>query len=198
MSGGITPALNVRFSKQPTSALGRDHSSASSSFREANLERRLSGDEFEEASVATRPRPAGRALSKRPFPATPGPVESCRRYAKISTEMHRRQQKKTVLRNTVLLKFASGLLARQLSSCFPVLTRRTHSIIQDYVLERLGARPSFIRLPHRKLLSSHVFLLIVREKDLFSVVWLRRKPKHPTISKGARTPHKRVYSSPLS
>lgn len=34
---------------------GRDHSSASSSFREANLERRLSGDEFEEASVATRP-----------------------------------------------------------------------------------------------------------------------------------------------
>ena len=36
-------------------ATGRNDSPASGSFREANLQRRLSGGEFEELSVATRP-----------------------------------------------------------------------------------------------------------------------------------------------
>ena len=42
------------FAEVAMTAWGRDDSSASGSFQEANLQRRLSGDESEEVSVATR------------------------------------------------------------------------------------------------------------------------------------------------
>ncbi len=47
--------LNDSFPPAPMTAMGRNDSPASGSFREANLQRRLSGGEFEELSVATRP-----------------------------------------------------------------------------------------------------------------------------------------------
>ena len=48
-------------------ATGRNDSPASGSFREANLQRRLSGGESEELSVATRPNAAVELLGKLPF-----------------------------------------------------------------------------------------------------------------------------------
>ena len=44
------------------SGVGRNDSPASGSFREANLQRRLSGGESEELSVATRPKPDAERL----------------------------------------------------------------------------------------------------------------------------------------
>ncbi len=48
--------MNNSFPESSTAATGRNDSPASGSFREANLQRRLSGGESEELSVATRPR----------------------------------------------------------------------------------------------------------------------------------------------
>ena len=51
----LARTLNDSFHRTPMTAPGRNDSPASGSFREANLQRRLSGGEFEELSVATRP-----------------------------------------------------------------------------------------------------------------------------------------------
>jgi len=59
--------LNDSFPPAPMTAMGRNDSPASGSFREANLQRRLSGGEFEELSVATRPRAAVELLGKLSF-----------------------------------------------------------------------------------------------------------------------------------
>jgi hypothetical protein len=44
--------LNDSFPKSSTAALGRQHSATNGCFREAKLQRQLSGDELEETSVA--------------------------------------------------------------------------------------------------------------------------------------------------
>ena len=54
----LARTLNDSFHRTPMTAPGRNDSPASGSFREANFQRRLSGGEFEELSVATRPRAA--------------------------------------------------------------------------------------------------------------------------------------------
>ena len=51
----LARTLNDSFHRTPMTAPGRNDSPASGSFREANLQRRLSGGESEELSVATRP-----------------------------------------------------------------------------------------------------------------------------------------------
>ena len=62
-----TQPLNDSFRQSWTAASGRQDSSASGSLREANLQRRLSGDESGEVSVATRPRPGIRTSPKPPL-----------------------------------------------------------------------------------------------------------------------------------
>ena len=59
------PAVGVLDSL--ASVVGRNDSPASGSFREANLQRRLSGGESEELAVATRPRPGIRTSPKPPL-----------------------------------------------------------------------------------------------------------------------------------
>lgn len=74
-SGGLRPlpeyrssqTLSDRFSPTPMAAVGRQDSSAGGSLREANLQRRLSGDESGEVSVAPDPMRSSEALeSSRP------------------------------------------------------------------------------------------------------------------------------------
>ena len=55
------------FPQTSTAATGRQDSSANGSLREANLQRRLSGDESGEVSVANRPSAAVRRVLKRTF-----------------------------------------------------------------------------------------------------------------------------------
>ena len=52
---GFTRLLAVRTTKSPTAGLGRLHSMASGSFRDAKLERPVSGAELRRLLVASRP-----------------------------------------------------------------------------------------------------------------------------------------------
>ena len=63
------------------SPLGRNDSPASGSFREANLQRRLSGGEFEELSVATRPSAAIELWGKQSLNFVLGTTKGHRRKA---------------------------------------------------------------------------------------------------------------------
>ena len=63
----LMSSVEVCFPLAAASALGRNDSPSSGSFREANLQRRLSGGESEELSVATRPKPGIRTSPKPPL-----------------------------------------------------------------------------------------------------------------------------------
>ena len=64
-NGGLTQKAGIQVSLNRASAEGRNDSSTSGRFPEANLQRRLSGDESEEPSVAARPEVADRVSRAR-------------------------------------------------------------------------------------------------------------------------------------
>lgn len=67
MSGGITPALNVRFSKQPTSALGRDLTDTYSGSSPQSRRWRFACPKLPLADESSRPVAVPRLARKRSF-----------------------------------------------------------------------------------------------------------------------------------
>ena len=78
--------LSDSFPESSTAAVGRLHSMASGSFRDAKLERPVSGAELRRLLVASRPVSAGRALEKQTFSGFGERTSSVVDYSLNSTE----------------------------------------------------------------------------------------------------------------